>query len=46
MTQFTMNNLYSYNELLESLYLEEETLFVLHTDRSERAGTIGMCISG
>ena len=45
MTQFAMNILYSYNELHESLYLEE-TLFVLHTDRSECVGTAGMCISG
>ena len=47
MTRFTMNNLYSYNELHESLCLEsEETLFVLHTDRSEPAGAPGMSISG
>ena len=45
MTQFAMNILYSYNELLESLYLEE-TLFVLHTDRGGCVGTTGMCISG
>ena len=45
MTQFAMNILYSYNELHESLYLEE-TLIVLHTDRSECVGTTGIGISG
>ena len=47
MKKFTMTSLYSYNELHESLYLEsEETLFMLHTERSEPAGTPGMDISG
>ena len=47
MKKFTMTNLYSYNELHESLYLEsEETLFVLHTDRGGCVGTAGMGISG
>ena len=49
MNKFTMTSLYSYNEneLHESLYLEsEETLFVLHTERSECAGTPDMSISG
>ena len=46
MTRFAMNNLYSLSEYyLLSLYLEE-TLFVLHTDRSECVGTAGMRISG
>ena len=46
MTRFAMNNLYSHSEYYElSLYLEE-TLFVLHTDRSERVGTTGIGISG
>ena len=46
MTRFTMNNLYSHSEYyLLSLYLEE-TLIVLHTDRSECVGTIGIGISG
>ena len=46
MNKFTMFDLYSY-ELHESLRLEsEETLFVLHTDRSEPAGAPGMSISG
>ena len=47
MKKFTMTSLYSYNELHESLYLEsEETLFVMHTERSECVGTPGMVISG
>ena len=46
MTQFTMNNLYSYSEYyLLSLYLEE-TLIVLHTDKSGCVGTTGIGISG
>ena len=46
MTRFAMNSLYSHSEYyLLSLY-PEETLFVLHTDRSECVGTAGMCISG
>ena len=47
MKKFTMTNLYSYNELHESLYLEsEETLIVLHTDHSGCVGTTGIGISG
>ena len=47
MKKFTMNDLYSYNELHESLYLEsEETLFVVHTERSECAGSPVAGISG
>ncbi|SEK40363.1 hypothetical protein SAMN05216469_102219 [Ruminococcus albus] len=47
MKKFTMTNLYSYNELYLSLYLEsEETLFVVHTERSECAGTPVTSISG
>ena len=47
MTRFAMNNLYRYNELHESLYLEsEETLIVLHTDHSGCVETAGMRISG
>ena len=46
MTRFAMNNLYSHSGYyLLSLYLEE-TLIVLHTDRSECVGTAGMRISG
>ena len=45
MTRFTMTNLYSYNELHESLYLDE-TLIVLHTDKSGRVGSTGIGISG
>ena len=46
MTRFTMNNLNSHSEYyLLSLYLEE-TLIVLHTDRSECVGTTGIGISG
>ena len=46
MTRFAMNNLHSYSEYyLLSLYLEE-TLIVLHTDKSGRVGTAGMRISG
>ena len=46
MTRFAMNNLYSHSEYYElSLYLEE-TLIVLHIDRSECVGTIGIDISG
>lgn len=46
MTRFAMNNLYIHSEYYElSLYLEE-TLIVLHTDRSECVGTTGMGISG
>lgn len=45
MTQFTMTNLYSYNKLHESLYLEE-TLIVLHIDKSGRVGSTGIGISG
>ena len=46
MTRFAMNNLHSYSEYyLLSLYLEE-TLIVLHTDRSECVGTAGIGISG
>lgn len=55
MNKFAMNNLYSHNELHESLCLESaETLFdvrlnaesVLHTERSERVGTSDTGISG
>ena len=47
MRSFTMFNLYSLHEYYLSLYLEsEETLFVLHTDRSECVGTAGIGISG
>ncbi len=46
MTRFAMNNLYSHSEYyLLSLYLEE-TLIVLHTDRSGCVGTAGTGISG
>ena len=46
MTRFAMTNLYSHSEYyLLSLYLEE-TLIVLHTDRSECVGTAGIGISG
>ena len=46
MTRFAMNNLYSHSEYyLLSLYLEE-TLIVLHTDRSECVGRIGSRFSG
>lgn len=45
MTRFAMTNLYSYNKLHESLYLDE-TLIVLHTDRSECVGSTGIGISG
>ncbi len=46
MNKFAMDHLYSY-ELHESLYLEsEETVFVLHTERSEPVGTLDMLISG
>lgn len=46
MTRFAMNNLYSHSEYYElSLYLEE-TLIVLHTDRSECVGITGIGISG
>ena len=46
MTRFAMNNLYSHSEYyLLSLYLEE-TLIVLHTDRSGCVRTAGMRISG
>lgn len=46
MTRFAMNNLHSYSEYyLLSLYLEE-TLIVLHTDRSECVGSTGIGISG
>ena len=46
MTQFAMNNLYSHSEYyLLSLYLEE-TLIVLHTDRSECVGSTGIGILG
>ena len=46
MTRFAMNNLYSHSEYyLLSLYLEE-TLIVLHTDRSECVEDFGIGISG
>ena len=46
MTRFAMNNLYSHSEYyLLSLYLEE-TLIVLHTDRSEGVGSTVSGISG
>ena len=47
MNKFTMIDLYSYNELHLSLYLEsEETLFVVHTDSSECVGAPVTGISG
>ena len=47
MTKFTMNHLYSYSELYLSLYLEsEETLFVLHTERSGCVGSPVTVIPG
>ena len=46
MTRFAMTNLYSHSAYyLLSLYLEE-TLIVLHTDRSECVGATGIGISG
>ena len=46
MTRFAMNNLYSHSEYyLLSLYLEE-TLIVLHTDKSGRVGSTVIGISG
>ena len=46
MTRFAMNNLYSHSEYyLLSLYLEE-TLIVLHADKSGRVGSTGIGISG
>jgi hypothetical protein len=45
MTRFTMNNLYSLEYYLLSLYLEE-TLIVLRTDRCERVGNTGIGFSG
>ena len=46
MTRFAMNNLYSHSEYyLLSLYLEE-TLIVLHIDKSGRVGSTGIGISG
>ena len=45
MTRFAMNNLYSLEYYLLSLYLEE-TLIVLRTDRCERVGNTGIGFSG
>ena len=47
MTRFTMTNLYRLHKYDLSLFPAlEETLFVLHTDRSGRVGTAGTGFSG